>query len=346
MSSKVPLKKTDSNPLQEPFKFMGLEFAPLSLPWERRMQTLAVLTYVSLFLSFSLGTMSVLLYLFFFTSYKWIPMFYAAFVWLDIDTCNNGGRSWNFMRSWFMFPHFVRFFPIKLVKTAELDPNRTYLIGSHPHGILCFGIFGAFATDCLNVQEVFPGIYPRLVTLQEQFWLPGSRELISATGAVASTKRGIESVLSQPKGTAAVLIVGGASEALNYSQTEVKLVLKKRKGFVRLALKHGTPLVPSFTFGEQFVYEQAPNPEGSKLRAFQEWFERKLRFSPPIFFGRGVFQYNWGLVPFRKPLNVVVGSPIDVIKNESPTNEEIDQLQAKYIQALSDLYETDRKSVV
>ena len=31
----------------------------------------------------------------------------------------------------------------------------------------------------------------------------------------------------------------------------------------------------------------------------QEWFERKLAFSPVVFAGRGIFQYNWGIVPFR-----------------------------------------------
>ena len=32
---------------------------------------------------------------------------------------------------------------------------------------------------------------------------------------------------------------------------------------------------------------------------FQEWFERTLAYSPVVFAGRGIFQYNWGIVPFR-----------------------------------------------
>ena len=31
----------------------------------------------------------------------------------------------------------------------------------------------------------------------------------------------------------------------------------------------------------------------------QEWFERTLAYSPVVFAGRGIFQYNWGIVPFR-----------------------------------------------
>ena len=99
------------------------------------------------------------------------------------------------------------------------------------------------------------------------------------------------------------------------------------------------PQVPVFCFGENFVYGQAPNPEGSKLRRFQKWFEKNMSFSPPIFYGRGIFQYNFGFIPFRKPLNVVVGKPIPVERIEEPTSEDILGLHEKYVQALKDLYE-------
>ena len=63
-----------------------------------------------------------------------------------------------------------------------------------------------------------------------------------------------------------MLVVGGASEALNYNPKEIELVLNKRKGFVKYALQYGTPLVPSFAFGEAFIFSQVPNPKGSMLR--------------------------------------------------------------------------------
>jgi 2-acylglycerol O-acyltransferase 2 len=34
-----------------------------------------------------------------------------------------------------------------------------------------------------------------------------------------------------------------------------ELVLKKRLGFVKLAIRHGAELVPSFVFGEKFLYK-------------------------------------------------------------------------------------------
>ncbi len=135
------------------------------------------------------------------------------------------------------------------------------------------------------------------------------------------------------------MVVGGATEALNYQSDAVELYLKRRLGFIKLALRFGRDLVPVFCFGENFVYGQAPNPEGSKLRRFQRWFERNMSFSPPIFYGRGVFQYTFGLMPYRKPLNVVVGEPINVKKVEEPTSEQIIELHSKYVKALKKLYE-------
>ena len=65
------------------------------------------------------------------------------------------------------------------------------------------------------------------------------------------------------------MVVGGASEALNYAEDAIELTIKKRKGFIKLALRFGRDLVPTFSFGEAFIYSQMANPKGSKLRRFQ-----------------------------------------------------------------------------
>ena len=64
-------------------------------------------------------------------------------------------------------------------------------------------------------------------------------------------------------------------------------------------------LVPVFSFGENDLYNQYPNPEGSYVRKVQTKMKEIATFSPPLFHGRGIFQYTFGLVPFRKPVNTV-----------------------------------------
>lgn len=67
------------------------------------------------------------------------------------------------MRKWKLWQHFSDFFPINLVKTAELDPSRSYLLGSHPHGVLCAGAFCTFATEAMNFSKHFPGTIKQLL---------------------------------------------------------------------------------------------------------------------------------------------------------------------------------------
>lgn len=76
-------------------------------------------------------------------------------------------------------------------------------------------------------------------------------------GFIDCSKESIEYLLTKMgKGRAAVLVVGGAEEALEAHPGHSTLTLAKRKGFVREALKTGAHLVPIYSFGENDIYEQ------------------------------------------------------------------------------------------
>jgi 2-acylglycerol O-acyltransferase 2 len=92
---------------------------------------------------------------------------------------------------------------------------------------------------------------------------------------------------------------------LNAFPGKFDLILKKRLGFIKLALQQGASLVPVFSFGETDIWDQVPNPVGSALRNFQEWFEKLTKFAPPILRGRGMFTTD-GMLPFRHPI-VTIG---------------------------------------
>ena len=72
------------------------------------------------------------------------------------------------MKNWCLLRYFKDFFPAKLVKTADLDPGQSYLICSHPHGILCYGAFTAFGTNYLQFDKIFPGIESHIITLKQE----------------------------------------------------------------------------------------------------------------------------------------------------------------------------------
>ena len=105
---------------------------------------------------------------------------------------------------------------------------------------------------------------------------------------------------------AVVLVVGGAREVLCQENDRIDLIILNRKGFIKKALKHGSDLVPTFSFGEAFIYNAMwPNPRGSWTRSIQEFIVTKTRWPIPFFNGRGIFQYTFGYLPKRHPINVV-----------------------------------------
>jgi len=247
------------------------------------------------------------------------------------------------VRRWPIWRHYCAYFPIRLVKTVELDPTQNYLFGSHPHGVLCSGAFGNFATDGNNVTKVFPGITPHLLTLEGHYSLPLYREYIMASGACSASKSSMNYLLSRPEGGhAAILVVGGAPESLDAHPDSYIVHLKKRKGFIKIAIRNGASLVPVFSFGETDIYDQVKNPEGSFLRRVQNALQRVAGLAPVLILGRGIFQYSFGLLPQRKPITTVVGSPIPVEKISQPTQEDIDVLHTKYVNALKDLFYAHR----
>lgn len=186
---------------------------------------------------------------------------------------------------------------------------------------------------------MFLGLTPHLVTLEGNYLMPAFRDLFICSGGVSNTKRSLEYVLRQREmGQVLALIIGGAPEALESRPGLQRILLNNRKGFCKIALRHGTSLVPVFSFGETEIYNQVNNPEGSILRRFQNAFQSTLSLAPAIFLGRGIFQYNFGIVPFRKPITTVVGSPIHVDKVENPTGEQIEVLHSVYKEKLTELF--------
>ena len=85
-------------------------------------------------------------------------------------------------------------------------------------------------------------------------------------------------------------------------------------------------------------------PEGSLTRKMQDWFKRVFTFSTPMFWGRGVFNYSFGLLPRRQPVTVVVGAPIEIDggPNQAPSHEEIQALHGTYVEALVELFEKNK----
>ncbi|KAF5299237.1 hypothetical protein FQA39_LY02410 [Lamprigera yunnana] len=290
-------------------ELMGIKFAPLSIPMQRRLQTLAAGSAVMLFLFGGVVGTFLLVYLIFFTYYWPEAIIYLIWIFaLDNATSDRGGRRIEWVREWKWWKYMKDYFPIRVerVPWVELDPKRNYLFCCFPHGILPNGAFSTFCCGFSDFHSLFPQHTPHLMILKMIFYFPLLRDLVLATGMCSVTSESLNYILERPQGgNVAAVIIGGAEETFYAKPGHYNVVLKKRKGFIRIALKNGAPLVPVFSFGEIDVYNQISNPKGSVVRRVQEWVKdlTGVAFAMPM--GRGFLQYSFGIVPLRKPISTI-----------------------------------------
>jgi 2-acylglycerol O-acyltransferase 2 len=141
-------------------------------------------------------------------------------------------------------------------------------------------------------------------------------------------------------GRAITIVIGGARESLDAQPYSLRLILKRRKGFVKLAIRTGADLVPVLGFGENDLYDQLTPEEHPRIHKFQLLVKKLFGFTIPLFHARGVFNYDVGLMPYRRPINVVVGRPIMVVQSADPTQEEIDRVHEEYMKELERIWDT------
>ncbi|KAF2015756.1 DAGAT-domain-containing protein [Aaosphaeria arxii CBS 175.79] len=319
-----------------------IRWAPFNVPVKRRLQTLAVLMH-------TLSIAGLLAFFFFLCS---IPLLWPILVpYLIYALMSNAGVSGElYFRSercrrlpvWSLF---ASYFPMRLHRTQELEPTRKYIFGYHPHGIISHGAFAAFATEALGFGQLFPGITNTLLTLDSNFRLPLYREYALRMGLASVSRESIQNILSrggtngEGMGRAVTIVVGGAREALEARPGHLRLVLKRRKGFVKLAIQSGADLVPVVAFGENDMYDQFDLTKRPLFKKLQMIVKTVFGFTAPLFHARGIFNYDVGLMPYRTPINIVVGKPILVKQESHPDQATIDELHAQYVAELQKLWD-------
>ncbi|KAK5729833.1 diacylglycerol O-acyltransferase 1 [Elasticomyces elasticus] len=320
----------------------AIRWAPLNVPLQRRLQTCMVLLHTlsiagGLALFFLLCTIPLL----------WpILLPYLLYVLLSrasIDGKLSQRSEW--CRRSKVWSLFAGYFPARLHRTQELEATRKYVFGYHPHGIISHGAFAAFGTEALGFGQLFPGIVNTLLTLDANFRIPLYRDYALRMGLASVSRESCENILSkggpngEGMGRAITIVVGGARESLDAKPRTLRLVLKRRKGFVKLAIRAGADLVPVLSFGENDLYDQFDGQAHPVVHGLQMWVKRVAGFTVPLFHARGVFNYDVGLMPYRRPINIVVGRPIRVQQFKNPEARYVDEIHGAYMRELERIWE-------
>ncbi|CAJ1954863.1 unnamed protein product [Cylindrotheca closterium] len=233
----------------------------------------------------------------------------------------------------------AKYFSCKLHPTSQkLDPDQSYLFAYHPHGIIGMGASLALATDASGFSTTFPGIRRSGVTLNVAFRVPFFKDWLLMNGFCSASKPTLLSRLLSSESI--VLVPGGAAEALHCKPKTMRLTIRNRKGFIKLALETKAAIVPCIGFGENDIFDtiylgdEKSGAEKSWLNPrnflwkLQRTLYKTFSFSTPLWTHP---------IPIPHPIDVVVGEPIHF--SGKMDQHSIDECHAQYLKALQDLYD-------
>ncbi|KAH2839825.1 hypothetical protein ACP6JD_005507 [Aspergillus fumigatus] len=245
------------------------------------------------------------------------------------------------LRTSWIWKAYASYFPLRLYRSVPLSPRKKYIFGYHPHGIALRGALGTLAADAAAFSDLFPGVTNTLLMKDEAFYQPIYREYLLSTGVSGVSHSSCIRHLTraghdgQGMGRAITITVGGSREYNIARPGTMCVVVRIRKGFVRVAVETGADLVPVIAFGENELFDcvnvSSSTVLGVVARVWEWAVGHKVAFSTGRF---NIF------CPYRRPVNVVVGEPIPVTQQRwDPDQAYIDQLHGQYIKALEKLWD-------
>lgn len=211
------------------------------------------------------------------------------------------------------------------------EEQRPMLYAVHPHGAFSMGWSLLYCSKTMNdggVRFCFsPVLYasPLFRLWGRLVGTPGSASKASMIGYMKDKDR--PNHLALPP--------GGFEEATLTCEEKNRVYIKKRMGFVKLALQHGYNVVPVYSFGENQTFW---NLQG--MWKFRHWLNG-LGLPAILVYG------SWfaPLLPKRHPrgLKVVVGEPLVLPTIPNPTREDVKAWHDKYMASLVKLFEEHKE---
>jgi len=130
-----------------------------------------------------------------------------------------------------------------------------------------------------------------------------------------------------------VIYTGGIAELFKSCRTEERLYLKKRKGFIKIALREGVDVVPVYFFGNTSVLSILKSGPLASL-------SRKMQVALTYFWGKFYLP-----IPRDEKLLYARGKPLGLPHIPEPTDEDVNKWHGKYCHEIEILFEKYKEKV-
>lgn len=209
-------------------------------------------------------------------------------------------------------------------------PGTQFILGVFPHGLNAdFRIL----VDGL-LPDAMPGASVRTLAATILFCLPVVREMALWTGCVDASKQVARRCLRY--GLSLFIFPGGQQEQLRTTCGEELVFVQRRKGFVKLALEFGVPLVPAYVFGASDLY---------RTSHWALWTRLSILKYLGISITLGTGCYGSWCCPLPVDTTMVLGEPIPVSQVDEPSADQVDRVHAQFVAALQQLFDKHKEEM-
>lgn len=234
----------------------------------------------------------------------------------------------------------IKYFGMKVTiedeRSLEAVGGKGPIFALEPHDILpyyCVMFNGSLDILPSNLRETAQVLMTGAI-----FKIPIMKHVYSYMGGAPVDKKTFKKKLQN--GETVIFIPGGVQEVLLLDPNnpeELVLFLQNRKGFVKLALENGSPIIPAFAFHAEGSYDSWI-PRGK----FFEKISRSIGFLPLFFTGRYCIPLG---IPKPVKIHIVIGKPIEVPRlGQNIEREDVKKYHDKFLQEMKNLFERHKHS--
>lgn len=204
-----------------------------------------------------------------------------------------------------------------IIEDSQELEDSAGLFTFHPHGYFATGLYLAHISHNVIKNNEICGS-------RMAFYYPWGGLMMKFLGLEGANPSNFEALMKIKKNIS--IIPGGFEEATLTLYGKDRIYLKNRKGFIKLAMRHGYHIYPVYTFGETNMLYSLSN---EKLGLFLN----KIKLP-------GIIPYSKNLILPNNNENLltVIGKKIEVPQNDKPSQEMIDKFHAFYVENLKRIF--------